>query len=107
MNHSWIASSSNYISQHPTIPIVYYLLSHSCGEIVILSLKCVSSNFWPSPSFKAKFPRLVRIRGDRHLGAHLQCEQRVIAVCRRLQPPSPLLLIRRRSAIAKRDYLPL
>ena len=71
---------------------------------LVLMMIYVSSNFWPSPSFRAKIPKLVRISGDRHLGAHLQCEQRAIAVCKWFQPPSPPPLIRRRSAIAKTCY---
>ena len=67
----------------------------------------VSSIFWPSPSFRAPFSKLVKISSDRHLGAHLQCEQRAIAVGKRLQPLSPPPLIRMRSAIAKTCYFPI
>ena len=40
----------------------------------------VSSIFWPLPSFRAQISKLVKINGDMLLGAHLQCEQRAIAV---------------------------
>ena len=40
----------------------------------------VGSIIWPSPSFRAQIPKLVKVSGDSHLGAHLQCEQRAIAV---------------------------
>lgn len=46
----------------------------------ILSMLFVGSVFWPSPSFKAQIPKLVKISGDSHLGAQLQCDHRAIAV---------------------------
>ena len=52
-------------------------------------------NFLALPSLEAEITKLVIVRGDSHLGANCECETRAIAICRRLQPPSPPPMLRR------------
>ena len=72
-----------------------------CGYFII---SLVNSNFWLQPGLQAQFEKLVRTKGNRHLGTHPEWGHGAIAVPKRLLQPYPSLLIRRRLASARACY---